>query len=498
MNFKRITLFFLLFSFFSLSSQAQVTEIDIKLQEIFLKGSQARLMGDNEKAAEFYKQVLAKDPTNATAAFELARALQEENKDEEAIKYAKKAVQSDGSNNWYKFFLGDLYQKTNKNGEAASLYQGLVTANPEYEEYYLKWAFFLVRDGNSAKAVEVYNQLEQRIGVNEELTRRKHSLYLGTGDTKNAAAELEKLVGAFPKSTTYRHLLADFYQQIDDRPNANKIYKKILELDPEDASAKLALAGTIKKSGNDSQYLQTLQPLFAKRNVDLDVKIKELIPIIQKVANSGDAALADEALQLCNTLKEAHPDQAKVYAIEGDLYYHTNRPADAEKSYQKTIELDDTVYLVWESLLLSQKEQGKFKELVATSEKAMDVFPNQGQVYFLNGFAEGALKNYSAALSSLQQAQMMSTRNLPLHLDVLARQGWTYMQMKKLDKAANVLAKANGKSGGKHTVVLEVMGDVLFKQGKTKDAVQSWKDALKIYGDSRPELEQKIANKSLN
>lgn len=497
MSFKNIYTFIFLFLSTTAIQAQYFTETEIRVQEVFLKGEQQRLLGNHEKAEEFYKEVLKADPTNEVTAFALARTLQEQNKDDEAIKFGKKAVEIDGSNVWYKKFLGDLYQKTNRNAEGAALYQELVTANPFFEEYYLKQAFFLVRSGDPTGAIAVYEQLQTRIGINEELTRRKHTLYLGMGDQTNAALELRKLADAFPEKKTYRHLLADFYLQIDKKSEAKKVYKKILSIDPEDAAAKMAIAGEIKKTGNDSQYLQSLKPLFENDKIALDIKIKEIIPMIQKVADTGDAALADEALSLCTILDKAHPNEAKVQSISGDLFFYSGRKNEAKEKYEATIKLNDGVYLVWEQLLLSQKDLGEFKKMIETSENAMDVFPNQGRIYYLNGLALGETGDYAGALSSLQQAQVMSSRNLPLNLDVMARQGWTFSQLKKYDKAENILVKANGKSNGKHPEILEYLGDVNFQKGNVKAAVENWESALKIYGDARPELERKIAEKKL-
>ncbi len=489
---------FLLLFFVSLFSlEAQVTEMEVRIQEIFLKGTQANLMGEFDKAEEFFKSVLTKDPKNGMSAFELSRALEKQDKNDEAIKYAKRAIEIDENNKWFKLFLADLYQKTEDNRAGANVYQQLVAEYPHFEEYYLKQAFFLVRDGAPAEAIKIYETLEAKIGINEELTRRKHTLLIGTGDADGAANELKKLIAAFPKNKTYQHLLADFYIQANQMGKAQKVYKDILKMDPEDAAAKLAIAGEMKKSGNDSEYLTSLKPIFENQKVGLDMKIKELIPMIQRVAKYNDATLADEALQLCNILDEVHPEQAKVQSIAGDLYYYSNRKQEARKYYEKTLELDETVYLVWEQLLYSQRDLGDHKAMLKTSEEAMDVFPNQGAIYYLNGYAAGAEGDYADALTSLQQAAMMSSRNLPLNLDVKARMGWTYTKMKKYDKALSQLETAVKKSNGNHPVALENLGDLLFLQGKTKAAVDNWKEALKIFG-TKASLERKIAEKALN
>ena len=486
-----------LFSILFFVANAQITETEVRLQAVYLKGTQASLMGEYADAEGHFKAVLAKDPTNGMAAFELARALERQDKNDEAIKFAKRAVDADGANKWFKLFLADLYQKTDNNGAGANVFQQLVAAHPRNEEYYLKQAFFLVRDGRSDEAIKIYESLESKIGVNEELTRRKHTLYLGQGKNDAAANELKALISAFPKSKNYRHLLADFYIQTNEKSKAQKVFKEILQIDPEDATAKLAMAGDFKKSDNDSQYLSALKPIFESKEIGLDIKIKELIPMIQRVATHGDQTLADEAIELCDVLDAIHPDEAKVHSIKGDLYFYTDRKQEARASYEKTLKFDDRVYLVWEQLLHSQKALGDFKSMIKTSENAMDVFPNQGSIFYLNGYAYGAEGEYMDALSSLQQAAIMSSRNLPLSLDVKSRLGWTYTQLKKYDKALAQLEPAVDKTNGTHPIILANLGDVYFHQGKTKDAVDLWKKALKILG-SDVSLEKKIAEKALN
>ena len=171
----------------------RVTEEDVQLQSVFIEGNKEKILGNYEKAVEIFQQVLEKDRKNAAAAYELSRLFDLQEDTEGAIKYAKKAVENESDNQWYQLFLADLFLKNNQDADAASLFEGLVEQDPNVEDYYYKWAYFLVRSGEPAKAVEVYNMLQEKVGINEETSRRKHSLYLGMGDYKNAQKEAKSL-----------------------------------------------------------------------------------------------------------------------------------------------------------------------------------------------------------------------------------------------------------------------------------------------------------------
>lgn len=409
--------------------EARVSEEDVNLQKLFIDASREKLLGNYDNAIALLKEVLKKDTKNAAAAFELARSYEATEEEEKAIRSIKDAIEWEPDNSWYLKFLADLYQKLNRNEEAAEAYERIVELEPNDEFNYFRWAYFLVRADEINEALKVYGLLEKRIGVNEEIIRRKHSLYLGTGDNKKAARELERLVEAFPTDMEYRHLLAGFYRQIGDEKSAEQVYREILKFDPNNAKAQLALAGEPAQAEGELQFLESLKPIFRQEEVDIDLKIGQLMPFIQRVADTGDRQLAATALELSSILENVHPTEAKAYSASGDLLYYSGKKQEALEKYRKTLELDDTVFLVWEQAMQIYKEERQYKELLAFSERAMDYFPNQAIACFLHGVAAHELGDNEEALSALQQALLMSGNNGFLQMQVQSRLGLVYNSM---------------------------------------------------------------------
>lgn len=506
----------------SMQAQDRVTEEDVNTQKVFIDAEQEKILGNYESAAFLFKEVLKRDSDNHAAAYELARIYDILNDDEKAIKSAKAATNLDDTNTWYKSFLADLYKKTGQDNKAAEIYEGLVKSEPNNDYYYFRWAYFLVRANQINQAVKVYDNLEKRMGINEEIIRRKHALYVGAGNHKKAVKEYERLIDAFPKNTDYYHLLASFYEQVGDQKQANLIHKKILNLDPDDVISNIAIAGANSGSLNEVTYLLSLKPIFEKPDVDIDVKIKELFPYVQKVADTGDRNLADATLELSTILEEVHANEAKAFSISGDLLYYSGQKEDALKKYEKTVALNESVFLVWEQMMYIHSEEKSYEQLEEVSQEVMDLFPNQPRAYYFYALARNKQDDHKEAISILEQALLMVGKDARLKFDIHALMGNAYSKLgkyklsdtayeealklnpnapsllneysrtlsergEKLTKAKEMSGLANELYPGKYEFQ-DTYGWVLYKLKEFEIAKEWLNKAIENGGDSQPDV----------
>lgn len=402
-------LLYLVFFFLTLPLAAQPgtqTEISIQREADYIAAKREALLGKTDKAIELFKGLVEVEPDNDALQFELGR-LQYANGDTDAAIDALKKAYDKRPSEVYAAFLAELFQASGRHAEGAELYAGLIKRNPGAEEFYLERAAFLVRAQDIKGAVEVYNQLEKRIGINAELTRLKHSLYLGQGDTKRAEKELLNLIAAQPNQLSHRHLLAGFYVSQDDKAKARKTYEEILRLEPADVRAQLALQDVRTEgpatAGNDDELLR----LLGRTDVDIDLKIGKILPLVQQLARTQDAVQGQRAMALAAELRRVHPDEAKAAAIQGDLYFHTGQLAKAAEAYRTTLELDDTVYPVWEQLLGTLYLSNQITELRRYAEDALDVYPNRPAIYVNYALGEALRADFDAANGLLEQARLM-------------------------------------------------------------------------------------------
>ena len=147
-------------------------------------------------------------------------------------------------------------------------------------------------------------------------------------------------------------------------------------------------------------------------------------------------------MELMQLLEKAHPDEAKAYALHADMLSIAGQNEEAVKYYEKTLELDESNYLVWEQLLMLQIELGQMEALVKASEEAMEIFPNQSMIYYLNGVGHMNLQEYDDALDGLEQALLMVGKRNDLKLNILALLGKAYHEVRNYDASTEAYDNA--------------------------------------------------------
>lgn len=422
---------------------SRFTQEEINLQKMLIEASREKLLRNYESAASLYEQIIKENRSYPSPHFELARVYVELGKMDLALKEVQTAIRLDDSNEWYKTFLADLYDKEGYNRKAAAIYEQLVKTNPDNDSFYFQWAYFLVKAEEGEAAIAVFNQLETKAGITEEMSSRKHKIWQQLGKKKEAAGEYERLLDKYPTNLDYRHTLARYYVQIGNQKNAKKQYEKIIALSPEDARANLAIAsfeGKAKK-GDDVAYLETLQTLFKQTDVLIDVKIAKLYPYVVNITKQENV-LQEQILGLGMLLAEVHPTNAKAHAIHGDLLYQLNRESDALEAYKRTLELDDTVFPVWENTMQIYYTTKEYDNLAKFSEEAMDLFPNQGNAYYYNGLANLEKGAHRDAIASLELVLMMASNNPVLLKNAYLALGETYKRLEKFDLSEDAFNRA--------------------------------------------------------
>ena len=487
---------FLLFSIALFSQEDRVSELEVELQKQFLEANTLKLIGKYDDAVKLYQKVIERDRTNGAAYYEIAR-IQRINKQQiEATRNIELAVLHDSENIWFNQLQADIYNDSGLFDKAANVYDILVQKHPDETAFYYQWAYFLVKNGEPDKAMKVYNELEKKIGTDEELNRKKQVLYLSMDKPDKAIAEIEKLIKRFPYKIRYLHMLAGLYQSFDRKKEAKEVYARILESEPEDGESLLFLAEKFIKQGEFLRYLHAIGPVIQDENVGIDLKISKLFPFINVIVSSADQELKNKILQTAEDLTLAHPNDAKSFSIYGDLLSHADKEKEATLVFEQTLKLDQTVFTVWEQLFYLYESQSRFNDLLKSTEAALDIYPNKAKAHYFNGIAYAAKDNSQKAISAFEQAGIMSRNNPLLQLDVLHRLGKVYYKVKQYPRAVSKLEKTLSIGGEKIPDLLELLGDCQFQMGNIGDAVDYWKNAQEK-GSKSGSLKKKIETKSL-
>jgi tetratricopeptide (TPR) repeat protein len=524
------------------ASYVRISEKEIQLQEKYMAATVQQQIGKLDAAAKLFKEVLDKSPKCDGCAFQLSRLSDQLKNPQDALDFAKKAIAIDPQNKWYQMHIAEIYEKIGKDREAIDIYRKLIDGNSfgaDYsDELYFRLAFAQVRMSEPVKAIKTLDELEKKMGINEEISDKKHLIYDELGDKKRAAAELRRLADAFPSIAEYQHATADYYDKIGDKTAATQMYERILKRDPSDSKAQLALVSrnappsVSNTSGSkDVAFLQSLKGLFAKPDIAIDEKIKTILPFAQKIGERKDKALSASGLELAEILERTHPNEAKAYALVADMLYHNDRLQESLVKYKRCLDLNKTIYAVWEQKMYVEEELGLFDDLLKTSNSATDLFPSQATAFYFNGLANERKGQFGVALESLEQALLMSAKKPIVRSNTLSELGVTLSKLKSYDKsmenfeaalkveplspiallrfamtlavrkteperAQQMANQARKMAAERDPSVLELYGDYLFKAGDREGAIELWQLA-KEKGGKSVILDKKIAAKDL-
>lgn len=413
--------------------KTEVTKLDkaasVKLTGLFLEAEKLKVTEDWESAIGMYREVLKIDPNNHNAHFQIAQVYINQNKAEEAEKEALEAVKGDPSNRWYLETLAAIYMAQGKTKEATETYKTMIQKFPNNPETYLNLGYMQARAGQFDAAIKTYDQYEKLFGMDESVVLEKKNMYLRLNKFNDAVGEMHKLVDAFPGEVDYLLMEAELYRANRMKDKATVLYKKVLEIEPDNAQALLALSDLDSQGGNAEQSLESLKKIFENPKTDVDTKVKILFPYLQYWEVQKEKK--QDAFDLAEILTATHPEDPKGFAIKGDLYYFDSQFDKALVSYKRAIELNKDVLQVWQQVLVIYNTQRDWANLQKTATEALEYFPNQAVIYLFKGGAEQQNKEYERAVSTLLKGEKMTADNEKLRAQFWANLGDVYHSMNK-------------------------------------------------------------------
>jgi len=412
----------------------------IKFNNLFFEGNKAKITGNFDKAIGLYKRALEVNPNSAPTLFELGRMHYQENKFDDALKYVEKAVKINGTNKWYLVFLAEAQSAKNDYEGAAETFETLLELHPNEYENYFEHAYALIKNEDYKGAIAVYEKLEKRMGKTEDIVQQKKKLYLRLNKFDKAVEEVEELIDDSPFEPRYYGILAELYEDNDMPEKALEVYEKLMEVDPGNPMGYLSLAEHYRLAGDEEKSMKYLSKAFENPGVNIDIKVQLLFPYFNYIG--VDKAKTDKAIEMTEMMIKAHPDDAKSYSIAADFLYNTEQFEEALINYNKAKELDNSKYQIFEQILFINARQEQYKEMLNTSEEAMELFPNQPMAYLFNGIAQTQKKKYELANGSLKKGLPMVVDNKALKAEFLSKIGENYNALKEEEKSDEYFDKS--------------------------------------------------------
>lgn len=436
------------------------TEEDVKIEDQFIAAKLLVTSGKKPEAIKLLDSLRRVTPPSASIHFELAKLYHSNRDINQAESNLKVAVQLEPDNIWLRKWEVSFARELGRNSEAVKTLQHLITLQPKDSETYDQIVQIYLKSEEYSKALQILELKEKNVGWSVGNTIMRAEILDASGKLNECIGTLKTITAKYPLEKKYYVLIVKILHANDKITESESYLKKILEIDPYDNDAKLGLLLLNKGKGTRDDYFASLMPLISNGDAPIDIKIKELMPYVQKHAVTADTILGNQLISVCDKLVIAHPGDAKSHAVYGDVLKNNGNYVAAIRQYEKTLSLNKKNYAVWEQLMFCQMFTQDFEALVATSSNAIDFFPNQAMSYYFASVALIAKNELKKAENTLAEASMIAAGNPDLDSRIMAATGQIYLLKKEFNKAKTYAEQAIQMSNGKNIEATELMGDI--------------------------------------
>lgn len=471
----------------------------------FSAGEAQSLEGQHEDAIQQFRQALLFDPQSNSLKLRLAKEFVRAGQMGEALRLSVEVLEKEPQRKEAMLLSAGLYTSAHQYDKALDLYKRVLTTDPENIEAQVYVGALYVEQKQFKSALQFFNQL----AANPNNTK-PHTAYF---------------------------YLARVYQDMNEKSSkldAEKSYKKALELKPDYTDATISLAALYETLGKkekalkvlldfpqkygpspdiseqvariyleNNQYqlaIEHLEVVESNESTNLNTKLKlafalietkryrEAISRLEEIVEKAPEAdkirfylgAVFEEVQNFNGAIEHFvkiPPESQYYpdAVMHIAYLHKlgGRSEAAIKLIEKNESLlDDQAQLValYASLLEEKKLYDKAQIYL---QKGIEKFPLNTQLLFFLGSINERKGNLPFAFENLRKVIEID----PEHVQSLNFLAYLYAQNnQKLDQAEQLVRRAL-KIKPEDGYILDTLGWVLFKRGKIEEAVQTLEKA---------------------
>ncbi|MEZ4798940.1 MAG: tetratricopeptide repeat protein [Flavobacteriales bacterium] len=416
-------------------------QLDTRFQEKFFAAQLHKSKGEVEKAYALFSECAEIEPNEPSVHFELARIEVFDHLDPQAaLPHINKSIEISANNEWYHRLRAEVYMSLGKYDLAAKEFAKVYQLNPADENALYDQATALLYINKYEDAIKVYDELEKNVGVYEELSFRKHELYMQQNKVDQAGQELVKLAEAFPTEARYWGIVAQFYQSVDEKAKSKQALDKMVSIDPDNGLVHYQLSEYYAAEGDDERSYEEIKAAFKTTDLSIDEKIMVMMKFYQ--LTEANAAYLPKAYELLDILTSVNKNEAKAFSIKGDFLYRDARDNEAVDAFLQALKLDETKSAIWEQTLNILYSTNRTEELIEKGTRAVELYPNNPLFYLYLGAGYEKQKNYDEAIFNWNIGKELVFDNGPLMGQFFSSLGAAYNAKKDYPKSDEAYDKA--------------------------------------------------------
>ena len=428
----------------TLKSQTSNLNSQTSYNSFFLEAVCQREKGNHDAAFDLLQHCVTMNPEAAEAWFFLAQYYGTMKQQDKMLDCLVKAYELSPTNATYTETLAQAYVSIQRYDEAIGVFEQLVEREPDRDDV-LGMLFELYnRSDQLDKAVDALERIEALDGKNERLTMAKSELFTRQGNKKAAIAEMKSLADQYPNDLNYRVMYGDALLQNDQKQQALAVYQEVLKEEPQNVPALLSMVGYYAAEGDTEKADEMNERLLLNEDVETDTRLEIMRrEVMNDLQNQGDSTRILRLFHKVLSMPDPEPDMALMCATYMKL---REMPKDSINSmYELVLNMvPDNAYARLQ-LVADAWDREDLDRVVELCKAARQYNPDDMAFYYYQGFAYYRQDDIDHALDAFQNGvSVITSESNP-------------------DLASDFY---------------EVMGELLYKKGKVREAFAAYDSCL--------------------
>ena len=291
-------------------------------------GEIMNVLGNKQRAAEYYKKAVAVAPTDLNLRLLYAKSLDAIKENDDAInEYSYVLERANADNKDILYTLERTFVKK-------------LDETPKNANIHANMGAVLQKEGRFDEALTYYKQAEALDPSNINTRINVGTLYQQKEDYRTAIKAYETVLILYPDNVNANLYRAQCYEKLGETKIAQEGYKKVLALDPNNEIIKAQMLENVKKTSTPVAFVEHVKSNFAQ--------------------NNPAGILYDYAIEL-----------HKAGKIDDAIYMYNEAIKSAENSAEPEM---------YVNLALAQAQGEKYESAINTLESASVRYPNNKQI----------------------------------------------------------------------------------------------------------------------
>ncbi len=374
----------------------------VKFEGVLIEAEKQLILENYAKALDSFTSALEMNNQSAAVNYKISEVLAKSKMGQKAVPYGLRAIELEPENKFYQLSLARLYQSIGFFIDATKTYENLLEKYPSNESALYELAELYQNLGRTEDMFRAFDRIEDQLGVKVEIIRERQRILMKNRDLDGVIAEYKKLINAYPNETTYRVEFVDFLIENKRLDEARKEIDTYEEEERSSSRIMLLRSELYWTSGDRESAFDLLESAFEVSTIDFESKFKILSNYLLMTSDPKDR---ERIAKISKALAEENPSEYKAQAFVGDLLLQNGDKTSALGYYLRAIRISPSNFSVWRNIINLEAELNLYDSVVVHSERALEYFPNQAELYFFSGMGHLVKKNYQKSIRALEQGK---------------------------------------------------------------------------------------------